>query len=315
MVLSRLALFGAIFAAAIAPAAAERFTASRIQFENVTGDVQITTNAGEEIEVVVRQGKEYHPVQFEMRDGIVYVRGEAWKSDEPYDCCNTRIRRTFDARATREARANPAFDNDLIARFPTIVVTMPRKGDVTFIDARMKLALDSLDGALNLDGCYVYGEAKEAGSAVIGLTAGSQLVMGDVGSGLEVDLSGDANFRSGKAASVDVDIAGPGDVVIGDVDGMLDVSIAGSGSVRGTRLDGPLTARIAGSGLVWIAGGRADGLTATIDGSGGVVFEGAAHQPNLRLYGSSEVRLGSVTGRLTRAGAGDVFVGGDIVSR
>ena len=163
--------------------------------------------------------------------------------------------------------------------------------------------------------CYVYGEAGDAGEAVVGIIAGSRLVMGDVGSGLEIDVSGDADLLTGDASTVDIDIAGPGDVVIGKVDGMLDVSIAGSGTVRGESLDGPMITRIAGSGAVSVKSGRADKLKAIIDGSGGVEFGGTAVQPELKLFGSAEVRMGAVSGRITRAGGGDVYVADKLVPK
>ncbi|MEE2693113.1 MAG: DUF2807 domain-containing protein [Pseudomonadota bacterium] len=296
-------------------ASAERFTAEDIRFENVTGAVEIVTNSGDEIDVAIRQGKTYRQVQLALENGVVVVRGEKWKEEDLHDCCNNKITRTFDPRHGRVASTGKPVDEDFFTQYPTIVVTMPRKGDATFIDARMKLKMQSLDGALNLDACYVYGEAGDAGQAVIGIIDGSRLVVGDIGSGLEIDVSGDADLRAGSAATVDVDIAGPGDVVLGDIDGMLDVSIAGSGSVRGSRLDGPLTTRIAGSGIVAIQSGRANKLKAIIDGSGAVYFDGAAVQPELKLYGSSEVHLGSVSGRIVRHGGGEVYVDKKLVPK
>jgi hypothetical protein len=306
------------FAAALAasPAAAERFTADNILFQDVTGAVEIvTTGTGEEIDVVIRQGKTNHAVELSMKDGVVTVKGERWKEEELKDCCNYRITRNFDPRHGRTATTGQPVDEDFFSDYPTIVVTMPRAGDVTFVDARMKLKMDDLDGTLNLDACYVYGEAGAVDEAVIGVIVGSRLVVGDVGAGLEIDVSGDADVMTGSAATVDVDIAGMGDVILGDIDGMLDVSIAGSGSVRSTRLEGPLTVRIAGSGAVAIKEGRAERLKAIIDGSGGVFFDGAVVQPELKLYGSSEVRMGSVTGRIIRHGGGEVYVGGKLVEK
>ena len=185
---------------------------------------------------------------------------------------------------------------------------MPFQGDVDFVDARIKLNMDRLDGALSLDACYAYGEVGDVDSAVIGLVHGSRLVMGNVDAGLEIDMSGDTDLMVGNASMVDVDIAGPGDVILGNIDGMLDVSIAGSGLVRSTRLNGPLTARIAGSGAVAVKAGRADRLRATIDGSGGVYFSGTATQPELRLSGSSEVKMDAVNGRIIHHGSGHVYV-------
>lgn len=293
-------------------ASAEKFSAGAIRFENVTGTVEIAAANAPAVDVSVRQGKDYHKIEVALVGGVVVVKGEPWKDEEPHDCCNTRINRTFDPMHGRKATTGEAADADLFARYPTVVVTLPRQTDVSFVDARMKLTMASISGDLNLDACYVWGTAGDAGSAVVGMISGSRLEMGNVGSGLEIDLSGDADFKAGKAASVDVDIAGTGDVILGEVDGMLDVSIAGSGSVRNARLDGPLTARIAGSGAVLVGAGVADKLRATIDGSGTVVVDGQAVDPQLRLYGSSEVRMASVRGRITRAGQGEVYVGGKL---
>lgn len=300
-------------AALAASASAEKFNAGKIVFDDVTATVEITQATTPGIDVVIRQGKDYHKIDIAAKDGVVTVKGEPWKEEAPYDCCNTRIIRTFDARQDRKATTGAPVDEDLFSRRPTIVVSVPKDADVSFIDARMKLNMASITGALNLDACYVYGQAGDAGSAVVGMLSGSRLIMGNVGSGLEVDLSGDADFKAGRAATVDVDIAGTGDVILGEVDGMLDVSIAGSGSVRNAKLDGPLTVRIAGSGAVLVGAGVADKLKATIDGSGTVLVDGQAVDPQLRLYGSSEVRLGSVKGRIQHAGSGEIYVGGKLV--
>lgn len=293
-------------------ASAEKFNAGAVRFENVTGTVEITTATAPGIDVSIRQGKDYHKIDVALVNGVVVLKGEPWKEEAPYDCCNTRISRTFDPMHGRRAVTGAPPEDDLFARRPTVVVALPRATDVSFVDARMKLTMASITGDLDLDGCYVRGTAGNAGSAVVGLTSGSRLEMGDVGAGLEVDLSGDADFRAGKAATVDVDIAGPGDVILGDVDGMLDVSIAGSGTVRNTRLDGPLTARIAGSGAVLVGAGVADKLRATIDGSGVVSIDGQAVEPELRLHGSAEVRMASVKGRIVRSGQGEVYVAGKL---
>jgi hypothetical protein len=300
----------AALAFAAAPASAERFTANKILFQDVTGKVEVTTTAGAEIEVVIRQGKTHKPVDLMMKDGLVTVKGERWQDDDHHDCCNDRIRREVNLRHDRTMSDGPPVDDAFFADYPTIVVSMPRKGAATFVDARMKLTMGDLEGPLDLDACYVYGETGAVKMASIGVLSGSRLIVGDVGSGLEIDVSGDADVKAGSAATVDVDIAGPGDVVLGPIDGMLDVSIAGSGNVRATSLDGPLTARIAGSGDVSVAAGKADRLKAIIDGSGTVHFRGTAVQPELKLYGSSEVHVGALQGRLVHLGSGEVFVAG-----
>ena len=317
-------IFGRIFkrvaAAALCltaagPAAAATFLSDSISFRDITGTVEIVTTAADEIDIEIRQGTDYSQVTLLEEDGVVIVKGAPWREAEPRNCCDTRLTRQENLRKGRTATTVEPVDEAFFAAQPTIVVAMPFEGDVEFIDARIRLTMERIAGGLSIDGCYVYGEIGDVGFAEIGLISGSRVIMGNVGAALELDLSGDADLRAGDAAMVDIDIAGPGDAILGDVDGMMDVSIAGSGLVRAERLDGPLTARIAGSGAVFVKDGRADRLRARVDGSGGVFFGGAAHQPALRLHGSAEVRMGSVTGRITRYGTGAVFVAGEKVAK
>lgn len=300
-------LFGAVSAAT--------FETDKISFRDITGTVDIKTTNGDEIDIEIEQGANVTNIDVVEKDGVVYVTGVRWVDNDDRNCCDNRITRTFEPRKGREVTTGEPVDEALFAEYPTITVSMPVSGDVDFIDARMKLTMERLDGRLGLDACHVYGETADVEQAVVGIIHGSRLVMGDVASGLEIDISGDADFLAGDVAVVDVDIAGPGDVILGDIDGMLDVSIAGSGIVRATRVDGPMTVRIAGSGGAAVKSGRADRLKATIDGSGGVYFGGLVAQPELRLYGSSEVRMRSVSGRIVHHGGGDVYVGDEVFSK
>ncbi len=301
---------GAGAAAFFSAAGAETFAASEISFRDITGTVEIVTTSGDEIDIAIRQGTTHRRVALEEKDGVVFVSMEPWKEAQDRDCCDQRITRTLDRRADRRATTGEPLDEALFADHPTIEVSMPYEGDVEFVDARVKLSMERLAGALHLDSCFVYGEVGDVEEAVVNLIHGSRLVMGEVKAGLEIDVSGDADLRVGDASMVDVDMAGPGDVILGDIDGMLDVSIAGSGLVRATRLDGPMTTRIAGSGAVAIKAGRAESMRAFIDGSGAIFFSGAVTRPELKLYGSSEVHMDAVNGRLVRHGGGAVFVNG-----
>lgn len=294
---------------------AERYDAKNILLDDVTGNVKIVTNNGDAVEVVISQGGAYHSIGVSEKDGVVTLKGEEWREDDSRDCCNDRIRRTVNNQKDRKVTTGAPVDEVFFAEYPTIEIRMPRSGNATFIDARMKLDMGSIDGSLNLDACYVYGEAGDADQAIVGVVDGSRLVMGDVKSMLEVDVSGDADVMVGNAAMADIDVAGPGDVIIDQIDGMMDVSIAGSGVVRATRLDGPMTVRIAGSGIVAVKGGRADKMRGTIDGSGAIIFDGTAVSPELRLFGSSEVRVASVSGRIDRSGGGSIFVDDQLVEK
>lgn len=302
-------------ASLFAVASAATFETNKISFRDITGTVDIKTTNGDEIDIEIEQGANATNIDVVEKDGVVYVTGVRWVDNDDRNCCDNRITRTFEPRKGRKVTTGEPVDEALFAEYPTITVSMPVAGDVDFIDARMKLTMERLDGRLGLDACYVYGETADVEQAAVGIVHGSRLVMGDVASGLEIDISGDADFLAGDVAVVDVDIAGPGDVILGDIDGMLDISIAGSGIVRATRVDGPMTVRIAGSGGAAVKSGRADRLRATIDGSGGVYFGGLVAQPELRLYGSSEVRMRSVSGRIIHHGGGDVYVGDEVFSK
>lgn len=314
---ANLAVLAVLAATAADPALAARYKASKISFQDITGAVTVTTTGGEDVELTITQGKVYRPLTVKLEGDELIIAGES--PTEPYyrDCCNERIRRDESlARDRQAAAARPEPSPDaLFADYPVIQIAMPRKNDIAFTDARIKLKLGALDGRLMLDACYVYGETESLGAATIGVIAGSRLAIGDVKSMLELDISGDAEVVGGSAAMIDIDIAGPGTATIGAVDGMADISIAGSGVARTGRIDGPLTVRIAGSGVAIAQGGRIDKFTATIDGSGEAVVEGTAVNPEVRLYGSSIVRFGAVEGRLVRHGMGEVYVGGQLAPR
>lgn len=305
-----------VLAAIIAdPALAARYKAAKVSFQDITGAVTITTTGGEDVELTIRQGKVHRPLTVRLEGAELIIAGERPLDPDFRDCCNDRIRRTESLARDRAASGAALSPEDLFADYPVIEIAMPRKNDVSFTDARIRLKMGALDGRLMLDACYVYGETESLGSATIGVIAGSRLALGDVKSMLELDISGDAEVIGGSAAMVDIDIAGPGEAMIGAVDGMADISIAGSGRARTGRVDGPVTVRIAGSGVVVTQGGRAKKLTASMDGSGELVIDGVAVDPDLRLYGSPIVRLGSVEGRLTRHGGGDVYVGDRLVAK
>ena len=295
-------------------ASAATFTAEKVSFLDITGTVEVKTTSGDEIDIEIRQGLEHMSIQLSEKDGELIVSGEPWRDDEARDCCDQRISRFFDARRGRKLKDGEPVDEAFFADHPTIIISVPVETDLSFDNARMRLSLQRLAGELNLNSCYVYGETAQLDSAIIGLVDGSRLVIGDVAAGLELDISGDADFLAGNVAMADIDIAGPGDVILGDIDGMLDVSIAGSGIVRANRMTGPIAARIAGSGGLGVKDGRADTLKATLDGSGGIYFGGIAKNPDIRIAGSGEVRLREVQGRMTHVGSGDVYVGEDVFS-
>ena len=300
----------------VLPATAQTFEAGTISIQDFTGHVEIKTATARQsdnsIRVDIRQGSTEHEVLTGMDGDVLVISGEPWKVEDEKNCCNYRINRTVNTRKDRTVTTGQPVDEDLFKQYPTLTVTLPKKTDVIFIDTRMKLAMEDLDGKLDLHGCYVYGRTGNIDEAVVGLIDGSRLYMGDILSGIEVDISGDADLKLGTVSIADVDIAGPGDVVFDRVEGILDISIAGSGLVRSDWVEGPMTVRVAGSGGAAVKDGRIDKLRAIVDGSGGIMFNGVAKDPDLRLYGSSEVRLARIEGRVVHHGSGQLFVGGEL---
>ena len=189
-------------------ASAERFVADKILFDDVTGTIEIVTNGGDEIDVTIEQGKAYSQVALSVdENGLLTVKGAEWREEDLKDCCNDRIRRTVNLRKDRKVTTGEPVDEKFFADYPTIKVTMPRTTDTTFVDARMKISMGDLDAALNLDACYAYGEVGNVEEAVIGVVAGSRLVVGNIEAALELDVSGDADVLAGDAAMADIDLS------------------------------------------------------------------------------------------------------------
>ncbi|MEZ5895949.1 MAG: DUF2807 domain-containing protein [Parvularculaceae bacterium] len=292
-------------------ARAAEFSAEKVTVSNVRAHLVIHTGSYDQVTVTIQQGKAYHRLRIEEVGGVLRITGDFQGVETQGHCCSGIIRRDFRSANTksagdgREVAATPASD------FPVISITAPLSVDLEVFNSHLEVDADAIEGRLLLEACAIYGEFGALDQAVINLLPGSRLVIGDVKSLLELDMSGDASLVGGNVSMMDADIAGSGDVTVSSVTGMADISIAGSGRVRMAHITGPLTARIAGSGVVSAQSGTADPLKVLIDGSGGVYVQGQAQSPDLRLSESAEVRIGSVAGQLRRHGTGVVIVGGE----
>lgn len=290
---------------------AAEFSAEKVTLSNVRARLELQTGSFDQVNVTIQQGKAYHRLRVEEVGGVLGITGDFQGIETQDHCCSDNIRRDF-------RPANPQNDGDGRGQaeapdsdFPVILITAPASVDLEIFNSHLEVEAGAIEGRLLLEACAIYGEFGVLDHAVINLLPGSRLVVGDVKSLLELDISGDASLVGGNVSMIDADIAGSGDVTVSSVTGMADISIAGSGRVRMAHINGPLTARIAGSGVVSAQSGTADPLRVLIDGSGGVYLQGQAKSPDLRLSGSAEVRLRSVAGQIRRHGIGVVFVGGE----
>nr|WP_295108239.1 DUF2807 domain-containing protein [uncultured Caulobacter sp.] len=132
----------------------------------------------------------------------------------------------------------------------------------------------NIKGALKLDQAGS-GDAKagSAGSAEINLAGSGDISTQAISGDLEINIAGSGNVSSasiagkldgnimgsgnitvagGRARSVDVNVAGSGDVDFRGEADTVDVSVAGSGDVRIAKVNGPVKKHVAGSGDVII---------------------------------------------------------------
>lgn len=307
--LAAILLFGAINAPMVALSA--DFSAEKVILSNVKGRLEIQTGNFDQVTVTVRQGAVYQRLRIAETDGVLGITGEFQGVVNESRCCVGGIYRDFRSVQANHVAEGSRAAAEIATDHPVISIVAPMSMGFEIFNSHLEVDAGAIGGRLLLEACAIYGEFGGLDHAVINLLAGSHLVVGDVKSMLELDISGNSSLVGGDVSMIDADIAGSGDVTISNVTGMADISIAGSGQVRLAHVNGPLTARIAGSGVVSAQAGTADPLRAIIDGSGGVYVQGQAKSPDLRLSGSAEVRMGSVAGKLRRYGTGAVFIGGE----
>ena len=129
---------------------------------------------------------------------------------------------------------------------------------------------------------------------------------------LHVSQAGSGDTKAGAASSVEISIAGSGDVATQAISGDLEANIAGSGDIKVASIAGKLEGNIAGSGNITVLGGRSRLVEVNVMGSGDVVFNGEADDVDVSVAGSGDVRIAKVNGAVKKhvAGSGDVIIGG-----
>ena len=123
--------------------------------------------------------------------------------------------------------------------------------------------------------------------------------------------SGDVRIDRVEGESFEVNIGGPGEITIGELDvGEAGFTVAGSGNlvVAGSARETRVT--IAGSGEVQAGGMQSETANIQIGGSGDVVL-GVEREARISITGSGDVTiLGDAECSVTRMGSGDVRCGG-----
>lgn len=133
----------------------------------------------------------------------------------------------------------------------------------------------------------------------------------DVAGRMRVDQAGAGVTRTGTAQTADLSVAGSGTLKTQAIAGGVTAVSSGAGDIVVARIDGAVDVRVAGAGTIRIAGGRAPMFKASIAGSGDVAFAGDVRDLDAMIAGPGQVKVGRVTGVVTKRvfGTGRVTVG------
>lgn len=282
----RLALTGAIVAAALAGAAAPAEAAS-IDLRRVTARVTIVPQARPDVQVVMLKTNPRIPLRVYRSLGGDMVVADANWMDWLFWNLGTSCARS-DGHLTPSRLGAPIPYEDL----PQIVVYTP-------MDARVQAS-----GAIE-------GVVGHADSLTLMSGGCGQWTLADVKNDLNVDSAGWNEIRGGQAGRMFVRIAGSASIDERGAARGLEVDIAGSGAVRIGAASGPVSVHIAGGGDVDIAGGHATSLATHIAGSGDIRYEGVADEMDAGIAGSGQISVAKVTGPVhkTVTGSGAIDVG------
>jgi hypothetical protein len=139
-----------------------------------------------------------------------------------------------------------------------------------------------------------------------------EYTIGDVGGGLELDLSGAAKVGAQHAADFATDISGDASVTVAKAEGKGAISISGHGSVAVGEARMPaLSVDLSGAGSVSIGNGHIGHATLDESGFGSIRIGGEVDDAKVDLSGAGSVHFAKVNGALEKdvSGAGNVSVG------
>ena len=175
---------------------------------------------------------------------------------------------------------------------PLVVLRTPRDVDVSSgsgVYGSIGRGARSVD--LGAGGCGNWTVANVDGRLEVAV-GGSGTVRAGTSRLLEASVGGSGSVFAGATGDLDASIGGSGSIVVAGVNGPAEVAIGGSGDVtiRGGRAS-TLEVAVAGSGNVRFDG-VADSLEASIAGSGDVRVAEVTGAVSRSIVGSGEVRIG-----------------------
>ena len=175
---------------------------------------------------------------------------------------------------------------------PLVVLRTPRDVDVSAgsgVYGSVGRGARTVD--LGAGGCGAWTVANVDGRMSIAV-GGSGSVRTGTSRSLEASVGGSGSILAGATGGLEANIGGSGDITVAGVNGPAEVSIGGSGDVtiRGGRAS-TLEVAVAGSGNVRFDG-VASSLEASIAGSGDVRVAEVTGPVSRSIVGSGEVRIG-----------------------
>jgi hypothetical protein len=189
-------------------------------------------------------------------------------------------------------------------------VGIPGRGRVPVADLPVVTVRTPLHAVVGAGGA-IYGQVRASESLDLSLAGCGEVQLEDVKGLLSASVSGSGDVRGHGAGEARISISGSGDVVLGAV-GALRTATSGSGNINVESVSGPIAAQLSGSGDLTVDHGAAPTVKISVAGSGNVRFGGSAGALSASVAGSGDVTVARVDGPVSRhvAGSGSVTVGG-----
>jgi hypothetical protein len=153
-----------------------------------------------------------------------------------------------------------------------------------------------------------------AAPLVLTMSGSGDVVGGNVAGPLVLALHGNNDVSLGTiSGEATLEMAGSGDVRLSAVAGVLVLKHNGSGDLAVGHIDAPsVVIDSTGSGDMLFGRGSIGALTAHLQGNGDLGVAAEVHDADVRAYGGGDVKLGKVTGTLSKSNGdnSDIYVGG-----
>jgi len=279
---SLIAALGAVAALATSTGA----SAASIEFKDAVARVTVIPEARSDVAVTIVKNDAHHPLQVSTGvDGRTIIDG-----------------------GYRNGLFGGISSCKSVAGHP--IVHVRGVGDIGYDDMAQVVVHVPMDAKV-AGGGAVYGTVGRTNSLELSTAGCGDWTVADVGGRFALSDAGSGDVHAGSAGLIHVSTSGSGDIFAHAVNGGVEASIAGSSDIRIASVAGPVKARIAGSGDLYIDGGHASDLSASIAGSGDVNFHGVADTLSASIAGSGDVNVFHVTGAVKKTviGSGEVNVG------